>query len=182
MIPVEFLWLALIVVFGVAGMVRGLWKELGVTTIMLLSLFVLTFGWNQVGEKIVEAIPGQTSTATIMALYYIIPVIFVAFIAYEGITLKFPLREMKGIFKALLGFPGGLLNGYLIVGTIWDVINRADYFGLEVPLGTTGATVAVSDSLTSLCTELVKYLPVTFVNEFVMLLLGMILLVAIILK
>ena len=182
MIPVEYLWLALIVVFGVAGMVRGLWKELGVTTIMLLSLFVLTFGWKQIGSKIVEAIPGQIPVATIMALYYIIPVVFVAFIAYEGITLKFPMREMKGIFKALLGFPGGLLNGYLIVGTIWDVINQADYFGLDVPFGSTGATVAISDSLTSLCTTLVQYLPVTFVNEFVMLLLGMILLVAIILK
>ena len=117
-----------------------------------------------------------------MALYYIIPVLFISFIAYEGITLKFPMREMKGIFKALLGFPGGLLNGYLIVGTIWDVINQADYFGLEVPLGSTGASVMVSDSLTSLNMTIVQYLPVSFVNEFVMLLLGMILLVAIILK
>ena len=182
MIPVEYLWLALIVVFGIAGMVRGLLKELGATTILLLSLFVLTFGWEQIGSKIVDAIPGQTSAATIMALYYIIPVVFIAFIAYEGITLKFPMREMSGLFKGLLGFPGGLLNGYLIVGTIWDVINRADYFGLDVPLGSTGATVAISDSLTSLNSALVQYLPVTFINEFVMLLLGMILLVAIILK
>jgi uncharacterized membrane protein required for colicin V production len=182
MIPVEFLWLALILVFGVTGMVRGLWKELGVTTIMLLSLFVLIFGWKQIGSKIVAAIPGQISADTIMALYYIIPVVFVAFIAYEGITLKCPMREMKGLVKGLLGFPGGVLNGYLIVGTIWDVIHQADYFDLMVPLGSTGATVAVSDSLTSLNTTLVQYLPVTFVNEFVMLLLGMILLVAIILK
>ena len=182
MIPVEYLWLALILVFGVTGMVRGLWKELGVTTVILLSLFVLTFGWKQIGSRIVDAIPGQTPATTIMALYYIIPVIFVSFIAYEGITLKFPMKQMKGIFKALLGFPGGLLNGYLIVGTIWDVVTQAKYFGLEVPLGNTGATVAVSDSLTSLNATIVQYLPVTFVNEFVMLLLGMILLVAIILK
>jgi uncharacterized membrane protein required for colicin V production len=182
MIPVEYLWIALVVVFGVAGMVRGLWKELGVTTILLLSLFVLTFGWEQIGSKIVEAIPGQTSAATIMALYYIIPIIFISFIAYEGISLQFPVREMTGILKGLLGLPGGLLNGYLIVGTIWDVINRADYFDLQVPLGSTGATVAISDSLTSLNNTLVQYLPVTFINEYVMLLLGMILLVAIILK
>ena len=182
MIPVEYLWLALILVFGVTGMVRGLWKELGVTTVLLLSLFVLTFGWKQVGSRIVAAIPGETPATTIMALYYIIPVIFVSFIAYEGITLKFPMKQMKGIFKAMLGFPGGLLNGYLIVGTIWDVVTKAGYFGLEVPLGKTGATVAVSDSLTSLNATIVQYLPVTFVNEFVMLLLGMILLVAIILK
>lgn len=181
MIPVEYLWLALILVFGITGMVRGLWKELGVTTVLLLSLFVLTFGWKQIGSRIVEAIPGQASAATIEALYYIIPVVFVAFIAYEGISLEFPVREMKGVFKGLLGLPGGLLNGYLIVGTIWDAVNKADYFGLEVPLGNTGATVMVSDSLTNLNATIVQYLP-SFVNEFVLLLLGMILLVAIILK
>jgi uncharacterized membrane protein required for colicin V production len=114
MIPVEYLWLALILVFGVTGMVRGLWKELGVTTVLLLSLFVLTFGWKQIGSRIVDAIPGQTPATTIMALYYIIPVVFISFIAYEGITLKFPMREMKGIFKALLGLPGGLLTGSLV--------------------------------------------------------------------
>ena len=181
MIPVEYLWLALILVFGVTGMVRGLWKELGVTTVMLLSLFVLYFGWDKVGAKIVKSIPGQTSAATIEALYFIIPILFIAFIAYEGISLEFPMRDMKGLFKGLLGFPGGLLNGYLIVGTIWEAVTKAEYFGLEVPLGNTGATVMVSDSLTKFNTDIVAYLP-GFVNEFVLLLLGMILLVAIILK
>jgi hypothetical protein len=51
-----------------------------------------------------------------------------------------------------------------------------------VPLGSSGATVAIADSLTKLNSTLVQYLPVTFMNEYVMLLLGMILLVAIILK
>jgi uncharacterized membrane protein required for colicin V production len=182
MIPIEYLWLALVIVFGITGMVRGLWKELGVTTVLLLSLFVLTFGWEQIGSRIVAAFPGSTPSGTIQAIYYIVPIIFVAFIAYEGITLKFPMREMKGLVKGLLGLPGGLLNGYLIIGTIWDVVNRSDYFGLEVPLGSTGAAVAIGDSLTSLHSTLVQYLPVTFINEYVMLLLGMILLVAIILK
>jgi len=182
MIPVEYLWLALVVVFGVTGMVRGLWKELGVTTILLLSLFVLTFGWEQIGSKIVEAFPGQLPGETIKAIYYIVPAFFVSFIAYEGITLEFPIRDVKGVFKGVLGLPGGLLNGYLIIGTIWDVVNNADYFGLEVPLGSTGTTVAISDSLTSLNNTLVQYMPPSFINEYVMLLVGMILLVAIILK
>ena len=182
MIPVEYLWLALIVVFGVTGMVRGLWKELGVTTILLLSLFVLTFGWEQIGSRIVEAFPGELTGETIRAIYYIVPSFFVAFIAYEGITLEFPIRDVKGVFKGALGLPGGLLNGYLIIGTIWDVVNDAGYFGLEVQLGNTGATVAIGDSLTSLNNTLVQYMPPSFINEYVMLLVGMILLVAIILK
>ena len=182
MIPVEYLWIALIIVFGVTGIVRGLWKELGVTTVLMLSLFVLTFGWKQIGSKIVDVFPGNTPADTIMAIYYIVPIIFVAFIAYEGVSLEFPIREMKGLVKAMLGLPGGLLNGFLIVGTIWYAVSYADYFDLKVPMGSSGATVAISDSLTSLHGTLVHYLPVSFINEYVLLLVGMILLVAIILK
>jgi len=182
MIPVEYLWITLIGVFGIVGMVRGLWKELGVTTILLLSLFALKFGWDKIGAKVASVIPGKLPDATVEALYYIIPILVISYISYEGFTLKFPIREMKGIAKGLFGLPGGLLNGYLIIGTIWDVTNQAKYFGWKVPLGSAGQTIAISDSLTHLNSTLVQFLPVTFVNEFVMLALGMILLLAILLK
>jgi uncharacterized membrane protein required for colicin V production len=182
MIPVEYLWLALILVFGIVGMVRGLWKELGVTTVLLLSLFVLKFAWEQIGAKIVVAVPGGLPVPTVQALYYSIPILIVAFIAYEGFTLRFPIKEMTGIVKGLFGVFGGLLNGYLIVGTIWDVFNGAKYFGFEVPLGSTGTHIAIASYLTPLNNTLVQYLPVTFLNEYVLLVLGMILLLAIILK
>jgi uncharacterized membrane protein required for colicin V production len=182
MIPVEYLWLTLIGVFGIVGMVRGLWKELGVTTILLLSLFVLKFGWDKVGAKVVGVLPGNMPDPTVEALYYIVPVLFITYIAYEGITLKFPIKEMKGVAKGLFGLPGGLLNGYLIVGTLWNVTSQVNYFGFKVPYGSTGDLIAISNSLTPLNKTLVQYLPITFVNEYVMLVLGMILLLAIILK
>lgn len=182
MIPVEYFWTVLILVFGIIGMVRGLWKELGVTTVLLLSLFVLKFGWEQIGSRIVGALPGQFTQETTMALYYSVSILFVAFISYEGISLKFPIKEMKGISKAIFGLPGGLLNGYLIVGTIWDVVYQAGYLGLTVPQGTTGQTVAITTYLTALHNTIAQYLPVTFMNEYVMLVLGMILLLAIILR
>jgi len=182
MITVEYLWIALILVFGIVGMARGLWKELGVTTILLLSLFALKFGWEQIGSKIVGALPGQLTKETTMALYYGVSILFVSFISYEGITLKFPMKETKGLSKAIFGLAGGLLNGYLIVGTIWDVVNQASYLGLRVPQGTTGQMVAISTYLTELHNTIAQYLPVTFMNEYIMLVLGMILLLAIILK
>ena len=182
MIPIEHLWLVLVAVFALVGMVRGLWKELGVTTILLLSLFVLKLSWDRIIEDMVGSVAGQTEPQVVKALYFGVTILFITFIAYEGITLKFPIREMKGIGKAFLGLPGGLLNGYLIVGTIWDVVNQADYFGHEVPLGTSGTVVAISDYLTQLHGTIVGYLPITFVDEFVLLVLGMILLLAIVLK
>ncbi|MGQ9598681.1 MAG: hypothetical protein ACUVWZ_04630 [Anaerolineae bacterium] len=182
MIPVEYLWLMLIGVFGIVGMVRGLWKELGVTTVLLISLFVLIFGWEQIGSKILDLMPGELPETTTMSLYYTILILFIGFVSYEGFTLKFPIKEMKGLLKGVLGLPGGLLNGYLIVGTIWDVTNRAKYYNWEVPYGTTGTLIAVSDSLTNLHHTLTSYLPTTFLNEFVLLVLGMILLLIMLLK
>jgi hypothetical protein len=182
MIPVEYLWLILIGVFGVVAMGRGLWKELGVSCVMLLTLFVLKFGWKAVGANVVEVVPGALSPVMVQALYYILPTAFMAFISYHGISLTFPIKQTTGLTKAILGFPGGILNGYLIAGTFWDAFNLADYFGLKVPMGSTGTTFAISQSVTPLYDTLVQYLPITFVNEFIFLALGMILLVAIILK
>ena len=75
MIPIEFLWLMLVVIFGIIGMVRGLWKELGVTTILALSLFALRFGWDKVGARIVAAVPGSASAETIAAAYFPYPLL-----------------------------------------------------------------------------------------------------------
>ncbi|MGD8793249.1 MAG: hypothetical protein PVF47_11920 [Anaerolineae bacterium] len=182
MIPIEFLWLALIVVFGLVGMARGLYRELGVTTILLLSLFVLKFAWVRLVDNLLPSLDSQMPGGTLMAAYYIVTIIFVAYISYEGFSLTFPIRQTTGFSKGLLGLPGGLLNGYLIVGTIWDVLNQAEYLGFQLPLGSTGETIAISNYLTPLHNMLVQYMPVTFVNEFVMLTLGMILLLAIVLK
>jgi len=182
MIPIEFLWLMLVAIFGIIGMARGLWKELGVTTILALSLFALRFGWDQVGARIVEVVPGSASAETIAAAYFSVTLLFVAFIAYEGVSLAFPIKTMKGLGKALLGLPGGLLNGYLIVGTIWDVVADADYFDLSVPFGSSGTEVAIHSTLTPLHDLLVSYLPNTFLNEFLLLFLGIIFLVIIVLK
>jgi uncharacterized membrane protein required for colicin V production len=174
MIPVEYFWGILFIVFGIIGMARGLLKELGATTILLLSLFALKLGWDQVGAKIVEAVQERAPDDTIMAAYFGIAILFVAFISYEGVVLQFPMKRLTGPAKALFGLMGGLLNGYLIIGTIWDVMAQANYFR--------PTTTVLSGELSDLHNSIVQYLPVTFMNEFVLLALGMILLLAIVLR
>jgi hypothetical protein len=181
MIPVEYLWFTLFLVFGIIGMVRGLLKELGVTTVLLLSLFVLKFTWDLLGEQGMAALGGRAPADTVLVFYYSITILFVAYISYQGFTLSFPIREMRGVAKAVLGFPGGLLNGYLIIGTVWDVLNQADYLGMDVPFGTSGA-VEISQNLTQFHNNLTQFLPITFIDQYLMLVLGMILLVAILLR
>jgi len=181
MIPVEFFWIMLLVMFGLIGSARGLRKELGATTILLLSLFAAFIGQQQILSRITGALPGgplgDWPEGTLVAIYYSVIIIFVAFISYEGIVLAFPVQELKGLAKAAFGFLGGLLNGYLIAGTIWNVLANADYFRPKLTL--------VSEPLSALHDSLIPLLPVSLMDNFspyIMLVLGMILLLAIVLK
>ncbi len=185
MIPVEYFWGILFIFFGIIGATRGLWKELGTSAILLLSLFALQFGWSLGEETIIslaQNLPfGDAPAETVEALYYSISILFVAFIGYEGVVLEFPMKKVKGVLKGILGFLGGLLNGYLVVGTIWDVVDSADYFGLEVMAN--NILTPISSLLTPTYEELAALLPLTLIgNEAVFLVLGMILLLAIVLK
>lgn len=180
MIPVEYFWGVLFLVFGAIGLVRGLMKELGASTILLLSLFALYIGWDQLGTRLVDIVQGRATgatEATIIAVYYTVSMAIIAYVSYEGVVLEFPIREVQGPLKAAFGFLGGLLNGYLIVGTLWDVLARANYFLPKVSF-LTGNPSSLHNSIT-------RFLPITFMSEFspfIMLVLGMILLLAIVLK
>jgi uncharacterized membrane protein required for colicin V production len=191
MIPVEYFWLMLILLFGVIGMVRGLWKELGTTTILLLTLAALNLLQKSILDKLLPNLPAgmldRAPTGTVQAVYYGAILLFAAFISYQGIVLEFPIKKQKGVLKWALGYLGGLLNGYFIVGTVWNVANEAQYFGLKVPLGATGNMIDISSYTTKLHGTLTRYLPVTLMNAndfvpFIMLTFGLILLLAIILK
>jgi len=178
MIPVEYFWFALIFMLGIIGAVRGMSKELGVTTILTLSLFVLKFAWKQFDSpitKLAEGSPLGLSLEGIQAIVFSVVILFVAFISYEGFVLTFPFKEQKGPLKGFFGFVGGLLNGYLVIGTIWDVIANADYFSSKT-------SVVASDSFTKFHETIVNYLPATNVNQYLLLALGMILLVLIVIK
>jgi uncharacterized membrane protein required for colicin V production len=181
MIPVEFFWISLFLMFGLIGGARGLRKELGATTILLLSLFAAFIGEQQILSRITGALPegplGDWPEGTVVAIYYAVIIIFVAFISYEGIVLAFPVKELKGVGKWFFGFFGGLINGYLVIGTLWNVIARADYFRPKLTL--------VSGTLSSLHEGIIPLLPISLMDSFspyIMLVLGMILLLAIVLK
>jgi uncharacterized membrane protein required for colicin V production len=181
MIPVEILWLTLIAVFGIIGMARGLWKELGTSTILLLSLFTLhlveTLIVGTLSGVLTSRVSASLPEGTAVAIYYSVIMVFVAFISYQGVVLEFPVKKQGGPLKWTFGFLGGLVNGYLIAGTIWNVVADAAYFGL----GT------IQDSLTTFHQRVVPYLPLSLMNAsdfipYVFLAVGMILLLAIVLK
>jgi hypothetical protein len=179
-IPIEFLWLTVIIVWGFVGSARGLAKELGASAVLMLSLFSLYMAWHLVLSKLVGPVGGKGGIftgATIQAVYYGIATVIVAYISYQGIVLSFPIREVGGVWGVGFGYLGGLLNGYLIIGTIWNVMAKANYFSPKVSL--------VSCCFSKLNNTLVEWLPISLMvhtTPWIFLGIGMLLLLLIILK
>jgi hypothetical protein len=180
MIPIEYFWLTIIFIFGIIGAIRGLHKELGVTAIVAISLFVMWFGWSMAESFITSLLQRGPFTdltaAQVEALYYTFGVLFVAFISYEGIVLMFPAK-LKGFLQNAFGFFGGLLNGYLIAGTIWDVMAHAKYFHPQLSI--------VTCPFSHFHDTVIQFLPVSLMTNFSpwpMFFLGFLLLLAIVFK
>jgi len=134
--PLELLWAVLIGVFAVVGVVRGYPKELGVTTTILAALLLLTKG----GEEILGVLDaylvnyvnssmileGQYSDL-IQSLFYMLVFVLVVVISYHGETLAFDGTPPKGPLGIALNLVSGLVNGYLISGTMWYYLHIFNY-------------------------------------------------------
>lgn len=134
--PLEVLWVVLIGVFAVVGIVRGYPRELGVTTTVLVALLLLTRG----GESILKAfdvlltqygesslILGGQYSDLVHSLFYILAFTAIVVISYHGQTLAFEGVPPRGPVGVALNLSSGLLNGYLIVGTMWYYLHIFNY-------------------------------------------------------
>ena len=134
--PLEVLWAVLIGVFAVVGVVRGYPRELGVTTTILAALLLLTKG----GESVLRVLDSylanymQSSMVfeghysdLIQSLFYILVFVAAIVISYHGETLAFTGEAPRGPVGIALNLTSGLLNGYLISGTIWHYLHAFNY-------------------------------------------------------
>jgi len=138
MVEIQQLFLILIVVMGIIGMVRGFLKELGVTLVLIATLFALDRLIPVIGGFIMEGglgflglQPDAALTRDVLFLVFAAIMIAATFIAYEGETLNYEGNNPKGIVGSLLGFLIGAVNGYLLFGTLWWLMDAYQYpFGL----------------------------------------------------
>ncbi len=134
--PLEVLWAVLVGVFAVVGLVRGYPRELGVTTTILAVLLILT----RSGESLLRFLDGYLARLTqsnvifdgprsglIQSLFYIAVFVLAVFISYHGETLAFTGAAPRGPLGVVLNLTSGLLNGYLISGTIWHYLHIFNY-------------------------------------------------------
>jgi hypothetical protein len=125
---VEITFLTVFVIFGVVGVIRGYGRELGITTLLLITLFVLEFLNEGHSDTLMKVFgfftgPNEAAQRSAQALLYCAILIVVTFISYEGETLSFPGKRGRVFFD--LG--SGLLNGYLFAGSLWYYLHAANW-------------------------------------------------------
>jgi hypothetical protein len=128
MTPVGVVFLIVMLLFGVIGIVRGVAKELGTTTMLLAALMVLQLTVSMFAPQIASFLNqvfgvSPTSVPTILAVCSALFLALVTFITYEGVTLVFPIKSTSWF----LGLGIGLINGYLFAGSMWYYLQKAGW-------------------------------------------------------
>ena len=147
----ELIFGIIVIFIMLVALARGYPLELGNTVIILATIFVFSFFetrlvnvFNRIGPGLVGG-DAQTANLLLSAIFEIL-FISVVFASYAGITFDFPGRPMSAPLGPLLTLAVGLLNGYLIAGTLWYYQDRFQYpsqlLGLiQLPLTATGQTL-----------------------------------------
>lgn len=127
--PIEIVFVVVIGIFIAIAFVRGYNKELGVTIMLLIALFVLEF-LNERYQALVDTALGiATGQDTVLRPWlFVLFLLVMTFISYQGNTLAFPGSGTRPFFN----FGVGLLNGWLLAGSIWYYLQQAGWPGLKV--------------------------------------------------
>ena len=164
--PLEVLWGVLLITFALVGIVRGFLKELGVTTVLLVLLFGLSNLEDRIPQFLTNAVsavgyamPKVTDPQgqSLWAGFYVLAITFVTLISYHGETLTFQGKPPKGPKGVSFGLLTGLLNGYLVSGSLWYFLDKYDY-----PI----RLMQFQEPLTDFAQGLIPLLPLTLLKPF----------------
>ena len=158
MIPISTVFASSLVIFGLIGGLRGWAREMIVAFSVILALFVehvlVTFVLPLVGIQF-DTWPQQSQFFTRSALF-----IAIAVFGYAGPTFSSQLRSKvarENLRDTLLGIFLGLLNGYLIIGSLFSFLNTAGYgITAENPNGIGGIIPPVAGTSSA---KLIESLP-----------------------
>ena len=122
---VVIFWL-FVVVFVLVGGMRGWARELLVTSALVLGLFLIAILETYIGPyRDSMAVQTPATQVTVRAGLLVL----MAFFGYQTPNLRAlqPKMARERVEEILLGLLLGLLNGYLLVGSIWYYMNQAGY-------------------------------------------------------
>jgi hypothetical protein len=118
-------WL-FVALFGLAGGMRGWARELLVTSGLVLGIFLLAILETYI-EPFRESMQLQEPGTQVVVRGGLL--VLLALFAYQTPNLRAlqPKMARERVEEILLGLLLGLLNGYLLVGSIWYFLHQAGY-------------------------------------------------------
>lgn len=156
MVPLETVFLGLVLLFSVIGALRGWAKELLVVFSVILARFIEFVAISYV--PVLSALLQNLSTNEPRTWFFIRSLLFGVLVSFgyatTVISQKLSARARKDKFEdTLLGLFLGAVNGYLVVGMIWGFLHQLNYdiWGIVGP-----ATEAAEN--------IVGYLPITWLQ------------------
>lgn len=122
--------MTIVIIFGFIGLARGYSRELGNSILIMYTVAALGFVEQRFRgnvETVATSILGQSSPLTFLFLFFSFLLVVMVIASYSGITFNFGGSEIPGLAGGLISLAVGLLNGYLVAGTLWYYANLAGY-------------------------------------------------------
>lgn len=149
--PIEVLYGQVAMIIALVAIARGYHRELGSTVVIIVSIFALSFFEAIIVNlftRLAEVAFGISADQRNLFLSIAFQCVFLAmvFAGYAGKTFDFPGRPKSPPIGTLLSLLVGMLNGYLIAGTLWYYEDHFSYplqiLGLiQLPLTTNGTAL-----------------------------------------
>lgn len=128
MVGLAFLFWMFILLFAVIGMTRGWAKEILVTFAVVLGIFLITL-LDKFAPGLVSAVTSSGKSAEFWLHFGIITAMVI--FGYQSPNLPRIAESPKFIREhmqdTLLGLFIGIINGFLIFGSIWYYLHQAGY-------------------------------------------------------
>ena len=162
MIPLNTVFWGLVFFFGIIGALRGWAKEILVSSSVFLAMFIQqVFGQYVLGPDnpylpmLLKASDQAVPPAVYSSIQFYVCaslLLLLSFFGYAGPTLVGKVGgkvARERLQDALLGFFLGLLNGFLIMGTLWFFVHKAGYnvWGIQQPAPDTPAAIIAGSYL-----------------------------------
>lgn len=127
--PVEGFYLSIAFIITLIGVARNYNRELGNTVVFISAVMLYAFAW-QYGQGLLDRVGSVFAPENVnVFLAFVLSTILIAIVfgSYAGRTFDFRGRPVPPPGGTLLSIAVGILNGYLIAGTLWFIQGVTEY-------------------------------------------------------